>query len=321
MKAVRKRTWVLIFAAALILARVGVSIYDASAHPPPGKLFQVDGLEMHMSCMGGSASPDVVSPLVTVVLESGKGGWSQSWELIQPKLANKVRTCAYDRPGYGWSEQVYGDLSADAEYKRLHALLEQAGIDGEIILVAHSLGALYARSYASVYSDQVAGLVLIDPTHEDQVQRFPASHREEREFKAATLNRLLLATVGWYRWKYGEYFDVDPKIYQLTRPGYYLADLLEGLSWSETDSQLRNSSFPAGIPVRVISAENEEVPGSNEIRAEMHREISALSTDGRRVVAPGTSHSSFFFERDHARFVVDETLALHQLILDRVPRR
>jgi pimeloyl-ACP methyl ester carboxylesterase len=54
----------------------------------------------------------------------------------------------------------------------LHALLAEVGEAGPYVVVGHSAGALNGRLYASTYPDEVAGMVLIDPSHEEQnVQR------------------------------------------------------------------------------------------------------------------------------------------------------
>ena len=52
-----------------------------------------------------------------------------------------------------------------------HALLGTAAGSGPYVLVGHSVGGLFARLYASQYPDQVAGLVLVDASHELQDQR------------------------------------------------------------------------------------------------------------------------------------------------------
>ena len=46
----------------------------------------------------------------------------------------------------------------------LHGLLEVAGIPAPYVLVGHSFGGISMRLYASTYPDDVAGLVLVDPT-------------------------------------------------------------------------------------------------------------------------------------------------------------
>ena len=53
----------------------------------------------------------------------------------------------------------------------LHALLAAAAVPGPYVLVGHSVGGLLVRLYASTYPDDVAGLVLVDATHEDNWAR------------------------------------------------------------------------------------------------------------------------------------------------------
>ena len=53
----------------------------------------------------------------------------------------------------------------------LRALLAARGYAPPYVLVGHSVGGLFARLYASRYPDQVAGLVLVDASHEEQEVR------------------------------------------------------------------------------------------------------------------------------------------------------
>jgi pimeloyl-ACP methyl ester carboxylesterase len=55
----------------------------------------------------------------------------------------------------------------------LHALLTKAGIPGPYILVGHSLGGPVARQFAVKYPAEVAGLVMVDSAHEQQIKYFP----------------------------------------------------------------------------------------------------------------------------------------------------
>lgn len=52
--------------------------------------------------------------------------------------------------------------------EELHILLTQAGIEPPYILAGHSFGGLVIRTYASLYPDEVVGLVLIDAAHPNQ---------------------------------------------------------------------------------------------------------------------------------------------------------
>jgi len=49
----------------------------------------------------------------------------------------------------------------------LHTLLKAAHVKGPYVLVGHSLGGLLTRVYAAAYPAEVAGIVLVDSTHED----------------------------------------------------------------------------------------------------------------------------------------------------------
>jgi pimeloyl-ACP methyl ester carboxylesterase len=74
---------------------------------------------------------------------------------------------AYDRPGQGYSDQAPPGLDAQQLARDLHTALQQVGVPGPYITVGHSMGALFARSFAALYPDEVVGLVLVDPRNRD----------------------------------------------------------------------------------------------------------------------------------------------------------
>jgi pimeloyl-ACP methyl ester carboxylesterase len=129
---------------------------DVRRFPPPGKLIAVDGHQMHLNCTGAGGS--------TVVMDAGLGGWSLDWSTVQPEIAQFTRVCSYDRAGLGWSEP--GVASGDAQHAvdELHTLLATSGEEGPFVLVGHSNGGLRAALYAHAYPQEVAGVVLVDPT-------------------------------------------------------------------------------------------------------------------------------------------------------------
>jgi len=157
--------------ALLLFALVVGAIYEAlgrrsaaANYPPPGQLVDIGGRMMHIDCRG-TGSP-------TVILESGLGtGGSTDWTLVHDAMAGFTRTCAYDRAGIMWSDPKDTPQHAAAVADDLHALLQRAGIGGPLVLVGHSVGGPYTRTYVGKYGDQVAGLVMVDPSHPDQVAR------------------------------------------------------------------------------------------------------------------------------------------------------
>ncbi len=134
-------------------------------YPPPGKLIDVGDYKLHIQC-NGTGTP-------TVVMESGLGDSSTIWAKVWPEVAKTTRVCIYDRAGLGWSETSPKPRTAKIIVEELHTLLTKAEIPGPYILVGHSIGGVYMRLFAHTYPDKVAGMVLIDSSHEEQMLRAP----------------------------------------------------------------------------------------------------------------------------------------------------
>lgn len=103
----------------------------------------------------------------TVVFVSGSGSPLETWVRIQPAVSGFTSTFAYDRAGLGLSTR--GATPRDGEHiaVELHGALHAAHVPPPYVLVGHSLGGPFIRVFAGRYSNEVAGLVLVDPTQED----------------------------------------------------------------------------------------------------------------------------------------------------------
>jgi pimeloyl-ACP methyl ester carboxylesterase len=156
---------------ALSLAVTGAA-QNRPAEPPPGRLVDIGGRTLHIRCIGPAAGGP------TVVLEAGAGDYSNRWTAVQELLAPRVRSCAYDRAGFGWSPGRQQSMSQDNA--DLRALLAAANVAGPYVLVGHSMGALLVRRYADHYPDGIGGMVLVGPTHENTRLFFPADNQWKR---------------------------------------------------------------------------------------------------------------------------------------------
>ncbi len=144
----------------LLMPMIAVGQQDKTPlYAPPGKLVDVGGYRLHLNCTGKTEP--------TIVLIPGGGDFSFDWGLVQPKLSVIARVCSYDRPGFAWSDPGPTPRTMKQEAYELHTLLNAAQLKPPYVLVGHSLGGLIARVYAEQYPTEVAGIALVDPTHED----------------------------------------------------------------------------------------------------------------------------------------------------------
>jgi pimeloyl-ACP methyl ester carboxylesterase len=138
---------------------------DLAATPAPGRLVDVGGHRLHIWCLGNQ------SP--TVILEGGLGGSTAAWGFVQPEVAAFTRVCAYDRAGLGYSDPGPLPRTARRIAAELDRLLGAAGVEDPVVIAGASIGGLFARFVASQHEARVAGLVLVDASHEDQPVEIP----------------------------------------------------------------------------------------------------------------------------------------------------
>jgi pimeloyl-ACP methyl ester carboxylesterase len=106
-----------------------------------------------------------------VVFEAGAGDGMESWDKVYPEVARFTTSFAYSRRGYGVSAPALVNRSGTEIVRELREVLAAQGLRPPYVLVGHSLGGLYLELFAKLHPDEVAGLVLVDPTHPDQLER------------------------------------------------------------------------------------------------------------------------------------------------------
>ena len=158
----RTRLWLLYPVIAMMaLAAVGGGYetvngaLDEGEFTMPGELIDVGGHSLHLSC-SGSGSP-------TAVLEPGAGGrrrlsgGSRRPSPVTPGSASMTA-------GRGWSEPADTPQDAAQIATDLHTLLQRGQVPGPYVLAGHSFGGLYVLTFAALFPDEVAGMVLVDTT-------------------------------------------------------------------------------------------------------------------------------------------------------------
>ncbi len=159
---------------------------SAASIPCPDNLSTVGGYKMHIYCTG-QGSP-------TVILDAGMGDSFISWRKVQPEIAKFTRVCSYDRAGIGYSDSSPRPSTSKDFAQELHMLLHNAGVAPPYVLVGHSMGGFDVRLYASLYRNEVVGMVLVDSSHPEQQKRLPpelkdldATWLREQEFFEFTM--------------------------------------------------------------------------------------------------------------------------------------
>jgi pimeloyl-ACP methyl ester carboxylesterase len=288
-----------------LLALVGVIYqaqsvaHDRALYPPPGDMIDVGGYHLHMHC-AGEGSP-------TIVVESGTGTWSLMWFHLLPELAERSRTCLYDRAGYGWSEASGQPHTASNSADDLRAVLTQAEIAPPYVLVGHSYGGWVVRLFHDRYPHEVAGLVLVDSGHHEQWERLPAAFGAVADRQAQMLTIMeWVAPLGIPR----VLAPADPYLPAERQPIYRAAMAL-GRSHEAVSSEFANAVVSSQqtahvrdfghTPLAVISAENSlqafavldpDLPfdAGNRVWRELQAELAALSTNSIHLVSDHGDH-------------------------------
>jgi pimeloyl-ACP methyl ester carboxylesterase len=254
-------------------------------------LVDVGGYRLALHCIG-EGSP-------TVVLETGLGAPSEDWDPVQQEIANLTRVCRFDRAGRGKSDpppttttRTCADMVAD-----LRALLHNAGIPAPYVLVGNSLGGMNARLYAHRHPEEVAGLVLVDGSHQDQFTRISEALPEPEPDSPDSHK-------GFYHfWAGGGWRDPS--------------DNPENIDFVGSGQQLRAIHSLGDLPVVVLASGVflREAPTSpkagprlHEVWQDLQRELANLSSNSVYSVVESSGH---FIQRDRPEVVVE---AVHRVL-------
>jgi pimeloyl-ACP methyl ester carboxylesterase len=263
---------------------------DLAATPPPGQLVDIGGYRLHLWCIGAGAP--------AVVLESGLGGGAFTWPQVQNETATFTRVCAYDRAGLGYSDPSPAPRTSGGIARELSRLIEQSGLGSPVVLVGASSGGFAARILASEHREQVAGLVLVDASHEQQRSRRAAAGLDAAVPPGLKLV-VLSASLGVLRLR-GETLGLRPELADpLVRPyvqatvhraSRYRATYDELIAWPESEREVAASRRRLDIPLVVLTAGLSAGPG-DDIHRELQQDLLTLSTRSCQVIAARSDHA------------------------------
>jgi len=284
----------------------------AEIDPPPGKMYSVNGGEIHMYCTG---SENDENP--TIVIISGAGVPSFVYSHLQEKLSETIRTCSYDSAGIGWSKANDIPYTAKNMSNELYQLLQTAQIDGPIILAGHSLGGIVSLIYSAEHESQVAGIAFIDSSHYNQIDYFgkefrDTSDKQTDEFLAnfwlmeLASNLGIMIMINIFDTSGTEIENEEHKMmasFDKWNPPYpTMKSMISNLNLSF--EQGKEAHYARGdLPIIAISASGHISDEPIEIGGisveelgkgfkDLHKDLAELSTNGRHVIVNGTDHIS-----------------------------
>jgi pimeloyl-ACP methyl ester carboxylesterase len=268
-----------------------------------GELVTVNGRKMHIDCTGAGGP--------TVILDAGLGDTYLSWRKVQPEIAKFVRVCSYDRDGLGYSDPSSQPRTSQVIAQELHALLQAAQVPPPYVLVGHSMGGYDVRLFASLYRNEVAGMVLVDASHPDQENRLP---RELKDMEGSWLREAEFLEFGM---PFGVprllgLCDDDP-IQRAAECNFHSAreGTAEMKAFPQSAAETAATGSLGDIPLAVLSHDPEkpsaEMPAdlaksTNEAWEKMQEELAHLSTRGTQAVAKNSAH---YIQLDRPDLVID----------------
>jgi pimeloyl-ACP methyl ester carboxylesterase len=269
---------------------------DRRFHPMPGQRVDVGGYKMHIHC-AGHGSP-------AVILDSGLGDSYISWRKVQPEIAKFTRVCSYDRAGLGYSDSSRRPRTSKDFAEELHTLLhnaglQRAGISPPYILVGHSMAGFDLGIFASLYRNEVAGMVLVDASHPDQQKRLPAAVNDldaswvrDEEFLEFTMPLGLPRFLG--------FCSGDAAVRAAECNFHSTREAVTELkSISKSAAQTAATKSLDDLPLVVLSQDPDSpqpdlpedvVKPTSDAWQQMQQELAELSTRGTRVVVKKSGH-------------------------------
>jgi pimeloyl-ACP methyl ester carboxylesterase len=247
------------------------------------QLVDVGGRRLYLEC-AGTGTP-------TIILESGLGESQQAWGLVKPALAASTRVCAYDRANTGLSDPAPKPRTSGQIVDDLNALLNAAGVEPPYLLVGWSFGGANVRLFAKRRPTDVAGIVLVDSVHEDQIRRW-------------------LAPLP----PFGAMPEVDRQAYVNART---MLGNIEGIDFSASLHELVVNPMPLpDVPLVVLAhgrpifapSHLSVVPDAEQQWRDMQYDLAHQITGGTLFVADQSGHA---IQRDQPELVIE---AVHMVL-------
>ena len=261
-------------------------------------MIEVNGRRMHLLALG-TGGP-------TVVLETGASGYFGAWEWVQQEVAQYTRVVSYDRAGLGFSQSAPGKRDGATIAQELDEMLHGSGEKPPYVMVGHSYGGLLVMQYAHLFPEKTAGLVLVDPSHPDQIDRNSELRRSMKNLRrffhiasVASHFGVMRLTDIFSRMTAGLSDGERTRGRALFASSQHLKSAARELdAWTDTTGQTRSIHF-GNLPLTILSADEPQISWVKDFQV-MHEEMVRLSARASHRIIHGVEHLNIVTNREHS---------------------
>jgi pimeloyl-ACP methyl ester carboxylesterase len=224
-----------------------------------------------------------------VIFETGMLEESSAWQTAFEQTAPFASVLRYDRAGRGQSDSAPQPRTIQDLADDLYSLLQAVPLQSPWLLVGQSIGGWIVRCLATTHTENVAGLVLVDPTHENQFTTMSALFPPEAKKESPSLQR--------FRSFWGE--------------GYkYPEQNREGIDFPASIAAMYKYPLSPDLPVTVLTSGTNlnELEAPLALRQSLHNAWLDLHANllppaplGRHIILPESGH---FIQRDQPQAVI-----------------
>jgi pimeloyl-ACP methyl ester carboxylesterase len=149
----------------------------------------------------------------TIIFLNGFRMSHDTWGQVSTDISVEHSVLVFNRRGIGKSSKAQREQSGETVIKEIHSLIVNLNITPPFLLVAHTLGAIFANLYARTYPKDVLGLVFIDGTHPSEI----AQHRKNKSsFFIKMINDTLKSIEKLFdQYKYSEDECINKTVLQI----------------------------------------------------------------------------------------------------------
>ncbi len=189
----------------------------------------------------GMTNNQVNKPVI--VFENGMADTYDRWKVIIDEVSKTNAVFAYNRPRIGESEDDSLPPTTEHIVNNLREMLVKKGLKPPYLLVSHSFGGAYIRSFASSYPNEIAGLIFIDPidfTKKGEMGNLPYLEIGLTQHQIDSL--------------FGQPYDNFIEKLYTEMPRYYVEEVKISRQLTQTDFEACDRNPLPDVPVHFIMA-------------------------------------------------------------------